>query len=155
MMKYAHLGLLVVIALGAILLARPSVRGVAPTPGSLRDPREEHLASLRQLTFSGQNAEAYFSFDGSKLIFQSTQPPFACDQIFTMRIDGSDVKLLSTGKGRTTCSFFFPDGQTFIYASTHLGEAPRPPGPDPSRGYVRALDPTYDIFKANLDGTAL
>jgi len=119
------------------------------------EPRERHLANLKQLTFGGQNAEAYFSSDGKKLIFQSTRPPFQCDQIFTMNIDGSEVRLLSTGKGRTTCSFFFPDGKRFIYASTHLGDAACPPRPDRSQGYVWPIYPTYDIFSASLDGSRL
>ncbi|HET7876434.1 MAG TPA: hypothetical protein VFN71_13020, partial [Methylomirabilota bacterium] len=87
----------------------------APPP---TDPRERRLANLRQLTFGGQNAEAYFDWTGARLVFQSTRPPFGCDQIFTMREDGSDVRLVSTGKGRTTCAFFFPDGRRVIYAST-------------------------------------
>ena len=116
------------------------------------DPRERHLANLRQLTFGGQNAEAYFDWTGTRLIFQSTRPPFDCDQIFTMEADGSDVRLVSTGKGRTTCSFFFPDGRRFIYASTHLGSAECPPRPDLSRGYVWPVYPTYEIFAADLEG---
>lgn len=134
------------VAVGAGLLA-------AGPQDPLKDPRERHLANVKQLTFSGQNAEAYFSFDGTKLIFQSTRPPFECDQIFTMSLGGSDVKLVSTGKGRTTCSFFFPDGKRFIYASTHLDGPACPPKPDLSKGYVWPIYPTYDIFSANLDGS--
>jgi TolB protein len=116
---------------------------------------ESHIANIRQLTFGGQNAEAYFSPDGTKLIFQSTRAPFKCDQIYTMNLDGSDVKLLSRGAGRTTCSFFFPDQKRFIYASTRLGGDDCPPVPDRSHGYVWPIYPTYDIFSANLDGTSL
>ncbi len=114
-----------------------------------------HLTNVRQLTFGGQNAEAYFSADGKKLIFQSTRPPFGCDQIFSMNSDGSDVRLLSTGDGRTTCSFFFPDQKRFIYASTHMGGKSCPPPADRSKGYVWPIYPSYDIFSANLDGTGL
>jgi Tol biopolymer transport system component len=118
------------------------------------DPRERRLASLRQLTFGGQNAEAYFDPSGARLIFQSTRPPFGCDQIFTMRADGSDVRLVSTGRGRTTCAFFFPDSSDarprFIYASTHLGGEACPPPPERSSGYVWPIYPTYDIFAADL-----
>jgi TolB protein len=121
--------------------------------GRSQELDESHVANVRQLTFGGQNAEAYFSPDGKKLIFQSTRPPFKCDQIFTMNIDGSDVKLLSSGAGRTTCSFFFPDQKRFIYASTHLGGKACPPAPDRSKGYVWPIYPTYDIFSANIDGT--
>lgn len=116
---------------------------------------ESHIANIRQLTFGGQNAEAYFSPDGRKLIFQSTRAPFKCDQIYTMNVDGSDVKLLSSGAGRTTCSFFFPNQKRFIYASTQLGGETCPPAPDRSKGYVWPIYPTYDIFSANIDGTAV
>jgi Tol biopolymer transport system component len=120
-----------------------------------RDSRERRLANLRQLTFGGQNAEAYFDWSGTRLIFQSTRPPFECDQIFTMRIDGSDARLASTGQGRTTCSFFFPDGRRYIYSSTHLGGAGCPPPPDRSGGYVWPVYPSYEIFAAGLDGQPL
>src|SRR5512145_3125366 len=56
----------------------------------LADPRERHLANIKQLTFEGENAEAYFSPDGKKLIFQRTTRNDGCDQIFSMNIDGSD-----------------------------------------------------------------
>src|SRR5205809_1799700 len=77
-------------------------------------PQEKHLRNIRQLTFGGENAEAYFSPDGKKLIFQSTRQGHACDQIYTMNIDGSDVKMVSTGEGRTTCSYFFPNGKRIL-----------------------------------------
>src|SRR5215471_9719531 len=116
---------------------------------------EKHLRNIRQLTFGGQNAEAYFSADGKKLIFQSTHGDVKCDQIFTMNIDGSDVRMVSTGKGRTTCSYFYPDGKTILYASTHVGSPECPPKPDYSQGYVWPVYPTYDIFIANPDGSDL
>lgn len=115
--------------------------------------QEKHLRNIRQLTFGGQNAEAYFSPDGKKLIFQSTRDPFHCDQIFTMNVDGSDPKLVSTGKGRTTCSYFFGDGKRILYSSTQLGGEECPPKPDYSRGYVWAIYPSFDIFTANADGS--
>ena len=116
------------------------------------DPRERHLANLRQLTTSGQNAEAYFDWTGTRLIFQSTRPPYGCDQIFTMKTDGSDVRLVSTGRGRTTCGFFFPDGRRLIYASTHLAGDACPPPPDRSSGYVWPIFPAYEIVSADADG---
>jgi len=131
------------------------VRAADPNTPQLTESLETHLQNLKQLTFGGQNAEAYFSFDGSKIIFQSTRPPFECDQIFSMNNDGSDVKLLSTGKGRTTCGFFFPDGKRFIYASTHLAGDACPPAPDRSKGYVWPVYPAYELFSANLDGSGL
>jgi TolB protein len=116
------------------------------------DPRERRLANVRQLTFGGQNAEAYWDATGARLIFQSTRPPYGCDQMFTMAADGSELRLVSTGTGRTTCGFFFPDGRRIIYASTHLGGAACPPPPDRSRGYVWPLFPTWEIFSADADG---
>jgi TolB protein len=121
----------------------------------LRTPEEKHLRNVRQLTFGGQNAEAYFSADGSQLIFQSSHGEFQCDQIFTMHADGSNIRLVSTGKGRTTCSYFYPDGKKILFSSTHLGSPECPPRPDFSKGYVWALYPSYDIFVANPDGSAL
>ena len=122
---------------------------------SLRDLRERHLRNVRQLTFGGQNAEAYFSSDGRRLTFQSTREPFQCDQIFTMNIDGTEVKLMSSGKGRTTCSFFFPERPRLIYSSTHLAGSACPPKPDYSKGYVWPIYAGYDIFSVNLDGSNL
>jgi Tol biopolymer transport system component len=116
---------------------------------------ERHLQNIKQLTFSGQNAEAYFSFDGQWLTFQSTKTDDGCDQIYTMRIDGTEQKLVSTGKGRTTCSFFYPDGKSILYASTHLGGDACPPPPSMAQGYVWAVYDTFDIFRANPDGTNL
>ena len=90
----------------------------AATPGA-----EVHLANIRQLTFGGENAEAYFSHDGSEIIFQSTREGVPCDQIFRMNLDGSNQRMVSTGDGRTTCGYFYPDGESIVYASTHLGSA--------------------------------
>src|SRR5262245_7378 len=129
------------------------VRAEDPLPRLPDETPETHLQNVKQLTFGGQNAEAYFSFDGTKLIFQSTRRPFECDQIFSMNVDGSDVKLLNNGKGRTTCGFFFPEGKRFIYASTHLVGDACPPVPDRSQGYVWPIYPAYDIFSANADGS--
>ncbi len=141
------------IAVGSFI----SVLALAQDPLSLKpaETPERHLQDLKQLTFGGQNAEAYFSFDGTKIIFQSTRQPYGCDQIFSMNVDGGDVKLLNNGKGRTTCGFFFPDGKRFIYASTHLSGDGCPPAPDRSQGYVWPIYPSYEIFSANLDGSGL
>ncbi|HEX3086786.1 MAG TPA: hypothetical protein VHP99_19770, partial [Pyrinomonadaceae bacterium] len=96
-----------------------------------------------------------FSPDGNKLIFQSTREGHGCDQIYTMNIDGSDVKMISNGDGRTTCSYFFPDGKQILYSSTHLGGKQCPPRPDFSQGYVWAVYDSFDIFTANPDGSDL
>ncbi|HEY7601079.1 MAG TPA: hypothetical protein VIB60_01100 [Methylomirabilota bacterium] len=130
--------------------ARAQAARGAPPP----DPRERHLAGLRQLTFGGQNAEAYWDRSGTRLVFQSTRAPFGCDQIFTMGADGSDVRLVSTGRGRTTCAFFTPDGGRVLYASTHGAHADCPPPPDRSRGYVWPLH-DYDLYTCALDGSDL
>jgi TolB protein len=121
----------------------------------LATPQEKHLRNMRQLTFGGQNAEAYFSADGKKLIFQSTHGDVKCDQMFTMNIDGSEVHMVSTGKGRTTCGYFFPDGNKILFSSTHLADPECPQRPDFSKGYVWAIYPGYDIFTANSDGSSL
>jgi len=122
---------------------------------SLGLPQEKHLRNIRQLTFGGENAEAYFSADGKKLTFQSTRDGRECDQIYTMNIDGSDVRLVSTGEGRTTCAYFFPNGKRILYSSTHLGAKQCPPRPDFSKGYVWAVYDTFDIFTAKPDGSDL
>ena len=140
------------IAAGLALLLPAAPLPAADDAAALRDPQERHLANVRQLTSGGQNAEAYFSADGTRIIFQATRPPYECDQIFTMNLDGSDVRLVSTGAGRTTCSFFLPDGKRFVYASTHLAGDACPPPPDRSQGYIWALYPGYDIFLGSLDG---
>jgi TolB protein len=136
----------------ALLAATPPQNASAPVPAA---QTERHFRNVHQLTFGGQNAEAYFSADGKKLIFQSTREPWKCDQIFIMNVDGSDQHVISTGKGRTTCSYFYPDGKKILYSSTHLGSADCPPKPDYSRGYVWGIYPSYDIFTANPDGTDL
>jgi TolB protein len=148
MMKHLPAGLLIAIS---YLFARAEEPLPPPTEATL----ETRLQNLKQLTFGGQNAEAYFSLDGRKIIFQSTRPPFECDQIFSMNVDGSDAKLLSAGKGRTTCGFFFSDGKRFIYASTHLAGDACPPAPDRSKGYVWPIYPAYEIFGADLNGSKL
>jgi len=124
-------------------------RGLQP------NPKEKHFRNIRQLTSGGENAEAYLSADGKQIIFQSTREPYKCDQIFTMGVDGSNVKMVSTGKGRTTCGYFTPDGSRIVYASTHLGSPDCPPNPDRAAGYVWPLYRTFDIFSAKPDGSDL
>jgi Tol biopolymer transport system component len=117
------------------------------------DPREVHLGELKMLTDGGENAEAYFSFAGDRLIFQSTREPHACDQIFTMKLDGSDQRLVSAGAGRTTCAYYLPGDEWVLYASTHGGGPDCPPTPDHSRGYVWPIYADYDIYRARPDGS--
>lgn len=130
---------------------QPAVEQTETPKDTLVSDGETHLKNIRQLTFGGENAEAYFSFDDTKLVFQSRQNSGECDQIYTMNIDGSNKKLISTGKGRTTCSYYLPDGN-ILYASTHLASPDCPPPPDFSRGYVWPLYPGYDVFVATPDG---
>ncbi len=138
---------------GSLLLLHIAAQN--PTNASLATPQETHLRNVHQLTFGGQNAEAYFSADGKQLIFQSSHGDVKCDQIFTMNIDGSEMHMVSTGKGRTTCSYFYPDGQKILFSSTHLADVECPPRPDYSKGYVWAVYAGYDIFTANRDGSSL
>ena len=117
------------------------------------DSRERHLTNIRQLTFSGENAEAYFSADGTRLIFQSRAQGEGCDQIYTFELASGETQLVSTGEGRTTCSYYYPKGDRILYASTHHWDPTCPPSPDMSQGYVWALYPTFDIFAADPDGS--
>jgi TolB protein len=111
-----------------------------------------HLDNIKQLTFGGQNAEAYWSPDGKRLIFQSTREKLQCDQIFIMNGDGSDQHMVSTGKGRTTCGYFMADNKHILYASTHEAGDACPADADRSKGYVWAVYPGYDIYLATDDG---
>ncbi len=121
----------------------------------LRDPREVRFGAVKQLTFGAENAEAYWSADGTQLIFQTNRPPFQCDQIMRMPADGSKPPILvSTGLGRTTCSYFTHDDKHILYASTHLLAKTCPTPPDRSQGYVWPLD-DYEIFRARPDGSEL
>ncbi len=116
---------------------------------------EKHLRNIKMITRNGENAEAYLSFDESKLIYQATTGNLQCDQIFIMNIDGSNKHMVSTGKGKTTCSYFLPGDTTIIYSSTHLQSDLCPPLPDRSKGYVWELYNSFDIFKADINGNIL
>jgi Tol biopolymer transport system component len=126
---------------------------------SLRLPKEVHLKNVRMLTNGGDNAEAYFSFDGSMAVFQSNFKDWdvACDQIFYFNLKEDNLlankpTMLSTGKGRTTCSYFLPGDSTIVYASTHLGGEACPPEPGHEAGYVWPIYESFDIFVADLNG---
>ena len=123
---------------------------VDPLPGEVR------LRNVRQLTFGGQNAEAYWSWDGSELIWQATTPPHDCDQIFVLDLVTGERKLVSTGKGRTTCGYFLQGDRRIIYASTHEKDENCPPPVMRIAGrYVWPIYDGYDIYVANADGTGL
>src|SRR5579885_2098002 len=111
-----------------------------------------HIGAIRQLTHGGQNAEAYWSPDGKRIIFQSTREPYKCDQEFIMNADGSNQHMVSTGKGVTTCGYFLPDNKHIIYASTHEAGPSCPARPDRSKGYVWSVYPGFDIYLADDTG---
>jgi len=141
------------LALSACAAPQPPEPDATALPRAVSpDPREVHFSELRMLTDGGENAEAYFSFDGSQLIFQSTRDPYGCDQIFVMDTAGAEARLASTGMGRTTCAYFLPDGR-ILYSSTHASDPACPPPPDHSQGYVWALYPSFDIYVAGADGS--
>jgi Tol biopolymer transport system component len=117
-------------------------------PETLLYPGEaRHLRNVRQLTFEGENAEAYFAPDGETLVFQARRGDGDCDRIFALDRAGGEPRPISSGEGRTTCAYFtYPDGDAILYASTHLAGAACPPEPDRSRGYVWPLYASYDLF---------
>jgi Tol biopolymer transport system component len=114
---------------------------------------QPYLANLKQLTFGGENAEAYWSANGEYITFQSTRDGRTCDQQYVMRADGSEVTKISVG-GKTTCGYFYNGDQRVFFAATHHADTACPPRPDPSAGYVWPLDP-YDIYTSNPDGSDL
>ena len=116
---------------------------------------EVHFRSVRQLTFGGENAEAYFSFDERSLVFQSTRDSFRCDQEYIMDVASGAVRLVSSGTGRTTCGYFLPGDTTILYATTQFGSPDCPPPPDFSQGYVWAVYRDFDIVVADTRGTIL
>ncbi len=137
--------------------AAKKVVAVPPAPESrdLALPEETHLQNVRQLTFGGDNAEAYWSFSGDRLIFQTNKAPYKCDQIEIMNASGQGKsQLVSTGKGRTTCAYFLKGDQEILYASTHEASPECPTPPDNSKGYLWGLF-DFDIYKAKPDGSDL
>lgn len=133
-----------------------------PKSDSVLFSGEKHFANIQQLTFGGDNAEAYWSYDGKSIIFQRTNPKegLHCDQIFIGKLpqkpgEKFSYHRVSSGKGRTTCAYFLPDGKHIIYASTFQGADTCPPIPDRSKygnKYIWPLYDSYDIYMADLDG---
>ncbi len=131
------------------------VQAPSPDSSALRFPDEKHLKDIKQLSFGGENAEAYWSFDNTMLTYQHTNKTDGpmCDQIFKMRTKDGASSMVSTGKGRTTCSFFLPGDSLILYASTHLAGDSCPPEPKREHGkYLWAIYPEYEIFIADLKG---
>jgi hypothetical protein len=144
--------------------APPGAREPAAAPGGHALPEEKRLADMRQLTLEGENAEAYWAFGRRELVLQRRAGDAACDRIYRMPLAGflpgdppregvPPLVPVSSGDGATTCAYFFPGDREVLYASTHLGGAACPPKPDHSQGYVWPLYDTFDIFKANADGS--
>ena len=135
----------------------PAATVATPSPAvpAATGPSRGHLADVKQLTFGGENAEAYWSFDGKQLVFQARGPGDGCDRIF--RLDLSQPRPtpipVSSGQGATTCSYFLPGDREVVFSSTHLGGEACPPKPDHSKGYVWPLHTTYDVFRAGADGS--
>lgn len=150
-----------VLFLPIVVIALLFIAGKSPK-ASIDNPKETHLHNLRQLTFGGDNAEAYFSPDGKWLTFQSNNKAWGleCDQIFAMNIKAASrdstyrPQLISTGDGRTTCSYFMPDGKHILFASTHKSGKPCPPSPDLRKDgkYLWSIYESFDIFVADLKG---
>ena len=135
---------------------------IVPAADTLRYADETHFKDMQQLTFGGDNAEAYWSYDSKYIVFQRTNAKegIPCDQIYLGKVptkngESFTYKRISSGKGRTTCAFFTKDGKHIIYASTHLGSEVCPPVPDRAKygnKYIWPLYESFDIFMADLNG---
>jgi TolB protein len=141
--------LLTMVVLAAACGKTPDPVTLAPEPG------ERHLRNIRQLTFGGNNAEAYFSPDGKRLIFQRQEnADTGCDQQYVINTDGSGLRRVSNGLGRTTCGYFYEGGRRILYSSTFEHSPECPPPPDRSQGYVWPLA-RFEIYSAKADGSDL
>jgi TolB protein len=135
------------------IAAQETSEGMKGAPASTA--AEKHLRNVRQLTFGGENAEAYFSADDRSITFQYHPGEGSCDQIYVMDTEGKNKRMVSTGKGRTTCGYFFPNGKRVLFSSTHIDLPGCPARPDYSKGYVWQVHKEYDIFTAKPDGSDL
>jgi Tol biopolymer transport system component len=144
-----------------LVFAGAALLGTAGEQPGLALEQEVHLRNVRQVTFGGENAEAYFSADDKKLILQISKVGPGCDQIYTLSVDAvladeqPEPAMVSTGQGKTTCSYFYPSGEKILYSSTHEASPDCPPRPDYSQGYVWPVHDTYEIYSANADGNGL
>lgn len=145
----------------SLLIISLSAQAQPAAGDTLHYADEKHFKNIQQLTFGGDNAEAYWSYDGKSIIFQRTNAKegLLCDQMFTGTIpafgDKFEYKMVSSGKGRTTCGYFLPNGKEVVYASTHLGADTCPPVPDRSKfgnKYIWPVYDSYDIFQASTNG---
>ena len=141
--------LMVAALIGAAACERTSS---APVVTVAAEPGETRLSNIQQLTFGGENAEAYWSGDGKWITFQSTRDGRTCDQQYVMRANGTDLKRVSDGRGKTTCGWFLPGSDRLLFSSSTAHDDACPARPDPSKGYVWPLD-KYDLYTVNRDGT--
>jgi TolB protein len=151
-----------VLVLCIVFTSNNAVAQTTPANDTIHFPGETHFANVRQLTFGGDNAEAYLSKDGKYLVFQKTDTKngIMCDQIWmgkvpTTATEKFEPKLISTGTGKTTCAYFFPDGKSVLFGSTHHASTECPPRPDRKKygnKYIWPIDVTMDIFQADLNG---
>ena len=158
MLTKVHVGLVVMVCIAMMVWGHETRASSEQQMGrsSLHEQAERHLANIRQLTVGGKNAEAYFSFDGDRLIFQSTkdlasQTVQNCYQIYVMDLKGENIYRVSTGYGGTTCGYFFPGGRRVLFSSTHAASLQCPPRPERGARYRWVLD-DYDIYSVRLDG---
>lgn len=135
-----------------------------PPDTTIHYSKEIHLTNVKQLTDGGDNAEAYFSFDNSMIVFQAKVPEWGsvCDQIYYFPFSDDNMKdsmpqLISNGLGRTTCSFFMPGDTTVLYGSTRSGGDECPPEPVRREDgkYVWPIYPDFDIYIADLQGNLI
>jgi TolB protein len=142
---------MIVIALASALLSQQTPFAGWPNSELIGDlPKEVHLKNVRQLTFGGQNAEAYWNVDGTQIVFQTRQPQWPDEQIIVMNADGSNKRLVSTGKGRCTCGYFTPDGKYIYFSSTHEKNEGAQPPLDFSKGYVWMVNPQFSMYRVRM-----
>ncbi len=159
--SFAVVALAATVAIASAGAKKPGTGAFRPIPptavqqDSLIRPGESHFAHLWQITFGGQNAEAYWSADGRKISFQAMTGDMKCDQQYWIDLATGQITRYSTGKGRTTCGYWYDHDQRLLFASTHLGGDACPPDPDMSQGYTWAIYPSYDIFTCKPDGSDL
>jgi TolB protein len=151
-----------------VLAAYPAAaEDSAPSP-----PRSSvesvYLSNIRQVTEGFVKAgEGYFSPDQQTIIYQAVTAEYPFYQIYAQPFAGGRPRLVSTGKGRTTCAYFSPDGRHIVYASSHLdphldqteADERKRQAEDAASGrrrrYDWVFDPYMDIFRADLDGSNL
>ncbi len=141
-----------ILASGLFSCAAPQPSVSLTGDASLSFPNEARLSNIRQLTFGGTNAEAYWSYDGKFLTYQHSGEDAKCDQIYRIGLDRKTKNRVSNGMGRTTCSFFTPDDDHIVFSSTHSAGKECPVEPDKSKGYLWPIYPTYQFYRARADG---